>query len=145
MRLILCAILGIILGAALAIGDSANDHKEYNQTDRSKDDKSFEIVPLESPFIIPLVKQGRVWSYVILSIALELRKNPELVAQNLSRIRNTILTVLMDTDNISRFEYDFHGVVKDRELQKDINYSLRKLIGDSFSSAIIEDINRNDL
>lgn len=145
MKLILCAVLGIILGTAFAIGRSTIDHKQHKQVNSSKDDKAFEIVVLESPFIIPLVKQGRVWSYVILSITLEMRENSEQVAQNLSRIRNTILNVLMDPENISKFEYDFHGVVKDRKLQQDIDYALKKLIGDSFSSSIIADINRNDL
>lgn len=143
MRLFLVVCIGVLLGSisSLTYKFMQNDVTEVN-VERPK----YKSVQFKSPFVIPLIEGGRVWSYVVISVALEVTGEFEIDDdQDDPVIRNEILSSLMSHENMNIYKYDLPSLISSDYFLNSINWRLKRIIGPSFVSVIIVDVNRRDI
>jgi len=109
-------------------------------------DGNFEYVKLNNQFVVPVVRDGRVASLVVLSITLEttVGMREEVYAKE-PRIRDTLLAVLFDHSNSGGFDGVFTESFTLRTLRLAMREAARSLMGDDIKDVLVMDIVRQDV
>lgn len=109
-------------------------------------DGNYEYVKLNNQFVVPVVRDGRVASLVVLSITLEVTTGlREEVYAKEPRIRDTLLAVLFDHSNSGGFDGVFTESFTLRTLRLAMREATRSLMGDDIKDVLVMDIVRQDV
>lgn len=107
---------------------------------------NFEYVKLNNQFVVPVVRDGRVASLVVLSITLEVTNGlREEVYAKEPRIRDTLLAVLFDHSNSGGFDGVFTESFTLKTLRLAMREATRSLMGDDIKDVLVMDIVRQDV
>lgn len=119
--------------------EAPKDHDEETPLDR-------EYVKMSNQFVVPIVKDGRVASLVVMSLSIEVPaggKDDVLVRE--PKLRDSFLRVLFDHANIGGFEGDFTDANTLAVLRTALREIAQKDMGvDMVSDVLILDIARQD-
>lgn len=131
--------------------EKAEDHEEdHAKTAESKDDDATaldsEYVKMNNQFVVPIVKDGRVASMVVMSLSIEVpvgKKDAVLLRE--PKLRDSFLRVLFDHANIGGFEGAFTEANTLSVLREALREIAQKDMGaDMISDVLILDIARQD-
>lgn len=104
-----------------------------------------EFVNLENQFIVPVLREGRVVSLVVLSLGLELGEGErKLVFAREPRIRDSLLQVMFDHANAGGFEGPFTEGSRLALLRKALLEAARAILGPVVRDVLIVEIARQD-
>ena len=104
-----------------------------------------EYVKMNNQFVIPVVKEGRVASMVVLSLSLEVAPgNTETVYQREPKLRDVFLQVLFDHANIGGFSGSFTDGSNLVVLRNSLKEAAALVLGTVVSDVLITDIARQD-
>ncbi|SDI62729.1 flagellar basal body-associated FliL family protein [Aliiruegeria lutimaris] len=105
-----------------------------------------EFTKLNNQFIVPVLKDGRVVSMVVLSLSLEttLGYREKIFALE-PRLRDTFLQVLFDHANMGGFDGIITSGGNMDILRRELKLAGRKLVGHDILNVLITDIARQDL
>lgn len=105
-----------------------------------------EFIKLNNQFIVPVLRDGRISSMVVLSLSIETPVNQgELVYAQEPRLRDTFLQVLFDYANSGGFDGEFTNSNNMDLLRGELLSAGKKMLGDNIISLLITDIGRQDL
>ncbi|MDF1871731.1 flagellar basal body-associated FliL family protein [Vannielia sp.] len=108
-------------------------------------DPTKEFVKLNNQFIVPVVREGKVVSMVVLSLSIEIDiGGRELVYGREPKLRDVFLQVLFDHANSGGFSGNFTDGTKMRRLSEALREVARKVLGETASDVLIVDIVRQD-
>ncbi|MDN5788065.1 flagellar basal body-associated FliL family protein [Pseudorhodobacter sp.] len=104
-----------------------------------------EFVKLNNQFVVPVLKEGRVSSMVILSLSLEVTlASTEAVYDREPKLRDAMLQVLFDHANAGGFEGVFTGGENLITLREALLEVAKKTLGELVKDVLISDISRQD-
>jgi flagellar basal body-associated protein FliL len=107
---------------------------------------NYEYVKLNNQFVVPVVRNGRVTSLVVMSITLEVTNGvrADIYARE-PRIRDALLAVLFDHSNSGGFDGVFTESFTLKTLRIALREAARSLIGDDIKDVLVMDIVRQDV
>ena len=110
-----------------------------------KEPKETEFHKINNQFVVPVIKDGRVASQVVLSLSLEteIGLSDRLFALE-PKLRGSILQVLFDHANMGGFKGIFTDSGTLELLRKSLTETARNVIGDGVVSVVITDLARQD-
>lgn len=159
--LVFCFIIGSLIGVwfgrafdtALDSPDEINDPQsltaqQQERVDDAKRDASSDInyVALKNQFVVPVFREGKVVSLVVLSISLE--STPSESASVLAhepKIRDSLLQVLFDQSNLGTFSGSFTESLVLESLRAALFEGAKSIVGSAVRGVIITDIARQEL
>jgi flagellar protein FliL len=104
-----------------------------------------DYIKLNNQFIIPIVKEEKVASLVVMSISLEVAPGQsELVYQREPKIRDALLRVMFDHANIGGFDGEFTENGTLNNLRIGLLEASKAVAGDSVIDVLIVDLARQD-
>ena len=104
-----------------------------------------DYVKMNNQFVVPVVRDGRVSSLVILSISIEVGLGDTAkVYEREPKLRDAFLQVLFDHANSGGFDGTFTGSTNMAILRKALSETARKTIGPTATDVLIADIIRQD-
>lgn len=120
---------------ANASGEGSNAH----------DASGLDYIKLNNQFVVPLVKDGRVVSLIVMSLSLEVRPgNEETIYSREPKLRDAFLRVLFDHANAGGFSGDFTKSTNMMVLRDSLVEIARKTLGDIVTDVMITDLVRQD-
>jgi hypothetical protein len=129
----------------------ANEHpEEGSATDGEAEegehkDGAPDYVKMNNQFVVPVVKEGRVASMVVLSLSLEVEAgNTEAVYQREPKLRDVFLQVLFDHANMGGFSGSFTDGSNLIVLRTSLKEAAAMILGTMVSDVLITDIARQD-
>ena len=135
-------------GSDAASGDQAAGEKAADgaEGDHAEEEAGGpEYVKMNNQFVIPVVKDGRVASMVVLSLSLEVAPgNTETVYQREPKLRDVFLQVLFDHANIGGFSGSFTDGSNLVVLRNSLKEAAALVLGTVVSDVLITDIARQD-
>lgn len=154
--------LGAGVGAGLALrpahetveinpcGEPAGeDHAEADLpggTHAEPPDGKSDFIKMNNQFVVPVVKDGRVDSLVVMSLSLELKTGTsEAFYQREPKLRDAFLQVLFDHANAGGFNGVFTDSSKLTVLRAALHEVAVKSIGPSILDVLVTDIVRQDI
>jgi flagellar FliL protein len=142
---------GLFLRPASGSEDHATDagHGDPDAAEHAADGAAEEggpeYVKMNNQFVVPVVKDGRVASMVVLSLSLEVEAgNTEAVYQREPKLRDAFLQVLFDHANIGGFAGSFTDGSNLVVLRTGLKESAALVLGTIVSDVLITDIARQD-
>ncbi|WP_128514874.1 flagellar basal body-associated FliL family protein [Tabrizicola thermarum] len=158
---ILLALIG--LGAGVAAGlvlrpapdqspaadGSSSEDSQHSEGDAHKasepQEGAPEYVKMNNQFVVPVVKDGRVASMIVLSLSLEVAAgNTEAVYQREPKLRDAFLRVLFDHANVGGFSGSFTDGANLLVLRTNLKEAAALVLGPVVSDVLITDIARQD-
>ena len=104
-----------------------------------------EYVKLNNQFVVPVVREGRVASMVVLSLSLEVEAgNTESVYQREPKLRDVFLQVLFDHANVGGFSGSFTDGSNLVVLRTSLKEAAAMVLGTIVRDVLITDIARQD-
>lgn len=104
-----------------------------------------EYVKMNNQFVIPVVKEGRVVSMVVLSLSLEVAAgSTEAVYQREPKLRDAFLQVLFDHANVGGFSGSFTDGSNLVVLRTSLKEAAALILGSVVTNVLITDIARQD-
>lgn len=104
-----------------------------------------EYVKMNNQFVIPVVKDGRVDSMVVLSLSLEVAAgSTEAVYQREPKLRDAFLQVLFDHANVGGFSGSFTDGSNLVVLRTSLKEAAALVLGSVVTNVLITDIARQD-
>jgi len=104
-----------------------------------------DYVKLNNQFVVPVVKDGKISSLVVLSLSLEVETGQsEKVYQREPKLRDAFLRVLFDHANSGGFNGAFTNSAAMAALRSGLRESAKKTLGPMVSDVLIMDIVRQD-
>lgn len=104
-----------------------------------------EFVTFDTQFIIPVLKEGRVVSLVVLSLGLEIVEGErKLVFAREPRIRDSFLQLLFDHANAGGFEGAFTDGTRLATLRKALLETAHAILGSAVRDVLVVEIARQD-
>lgn len=103
-------------------------------------------VKLSKQFVVPVVKDGKVSSMVVMSLSIE--TTPEvgdIVFRREPKLRDALLSVMFLHANSGGFDGQFTGGEAMRDLRGSLLEATRDIIGDDIYSVLVTDILRQDV
>lgn len=158
MKIILIPVLLAAIGTSAGVG-AGYFLKEAEQTDAEaclpatekveaklpEEDTAFEYLKLNNQFVVPIVKDDRVQSLVVMTISLEVVEgNREQLFKREPKLRDAVLQVLFDHANIGGFSGQFTDAPQMSALRKRLLDATRTVSGDIVNDVLIADILRRD-
>lgn len=132
-----------IEGAAKADGQATEP--PATEGDNEAEGQGPEFVKLTNQFIIPLIKEGRVTSMVILSLSLQVEPGmTETVYAREPKLRDAFLQVLFDHANAGGFRGSFTDGSNLIYLRRALQERAKALAGPIITDVLISDIARQD-
>ncbi len=105
-----------------------------------------EFTKLNNQFVVPVVKDGRVASMVVLSLSLETEQGQrEVIYAREPRIRDTLLQILFDHANAGGFDGTFTSGASMDVLRGELYRAAKKILGTAVIDVLVTDIARQDL
>lgn len=132
---------------------AADAQKDDGQGDDQADDPdapvqdtaAHDYVKLNNQFIVPVVKDGKVGSLVVLSLTLEVPAGQtETVYEREPRLRDAFLQVMFDHANAGGFDGAFTNSSQLNALRKALREIAQKTFGPTITDVLILDIVRQD-
>ncbi|MBM9596126.1 flagellar basal body-associated FliL family protein [Rhodobacteraceae bacterium MCCB 386] len=106
----------------------------------------YDYVKLNNQFVVPILRDTRVTSLVVLSIDLEVESGQsETVYRYEPKLRDSFLTVLFDHANAGGFDGAFTSSGAMTILRNALNESGHKVLGDIIHDVLITNIVRQDV
>ncbi|WP_424966438.1 MULTISPECIES: flagellar basal body-associated FliL family protein [unclassified Dinoroseobacter] len=107
---------------------------------------NYEYVKLNNQFVVPVVRDGRVASLVVMSITLEVTNGvrADIYARE-PRIRDALLAVLFDHSNSGGFDGVFTESFTLKTLRVALREAARSMIGEDIKDVLVMDIVRQDV
>ncbi len=100
---------------------------------------------MNNQFVVPVVKDGRVASMIVLSLSLEVAAgNTEAVYQREPKLRDAFLRVLFDHANVGGFSGSFTDGANLLVLRTNLKEAAALVLGPVVSDVLITDIARQD-
>lgn len=156
----LLPILIVVLGLALGGGagwflqpkvvppedtESSTETPTEEQPEEEEDPLR-EYVKLNNQFIVPVVKDGKVDSLVVLSLNIEVTAGTrEQVFNREPKIRDALLSTLFDHANMGGFDGAFTQSSVMNSLRRALVRSAQSVIGDAAKDVLVIDIVRQDI
>lgn len=134
--------------ATVAQADHASDGQadEHAASSGGHSEGTPEYVKMNNQFVIPVVKNGRVTSMVVLSLSLEVAPgNTEAVYQREPKLRDAFLQVLFDHANIGGFSGSFTDGSNLVVLRNTLREAAVLVMGGVVTNILITDIARQDV
>lgn len=104
-----------------------------------------EYVRLTNQFIVPVLKEGRVTSMVVLSLGLEVEIGAtDLVFAHEPKLRDVFLQVLFGHANNGGFDRDFTDAANILILRTALEEAASRVLPDQVRAVLINDITRQD-
>jgi len=157
IMLLIGAAAGIGAGVVLkpdpqeiAVGAAEEKHEMSEEAETSEkaeeeQDNGADYVTLNNQFIVPVVRDERVESLVVLSLAVELDAgNEEEVYKREPKLRDALLQVMFDHANIGGFRGKFTDGNKMDVLRLSLTEAAQSVIGSTVQSIVITSIARQD-
>jgi flagellar FliL protein len=105
-----------------------------------------EYVKLNNQFLVPVVKDGRVSSLVVMSLSVEVELGGrESVFQREPKLRDVFLQVLFDHANSGGFDENFTSSLNMAALRSGLLASSYQVLGPIVKDVLIQDIARQDV
>lgn len=105
-----------------------------------------EFVKLNNQFIVPVLRDGKINSLVVLSLSVETPAGQsEFIYAQEPRLRDAFLQVLFDYANSGGFDGEFTNGNNMNTLRDELLMSGKKLLGEDIISLLITDIGRQDM
>jgi flagellar protein FliL len=146
---ILLALLG--LGAGIGAGyvlkpaPAMEEHAEEMPLESEEPEIPPEFVKLSNQFVIPILKDGRIASMVIMSINLEVTAGSTEAVYTLEpKLRDAFLQVLFDHANSGGFQGSFTDGANMLNLRTALREVATNVLGDMIKDILIVDIGRQD-
>ena len=103
-------------------------------------------VKLSKQFVVPVVKDGKVASLVVMSLSIETTPAVgDIVFQREPKLRDALLGVMFLHANSGGFDGQFTGGEAMRDLRGSLLEATREVIGDNVYSVLVTDILRQDV
>ncbi|WP_420861734.1 flagellar basal body-associated FliL family protein [Algirhabdus cladophorae] len=120
--------------------------KVVQKEEQEEENSELEYVKLNNQFVVPVVKDNRVASLVIMSVSIEVTLgSKEVVFQREPKLRDAILTVLFDHAALGGFDGAFTSSAKLDTLRVALtNVTQEILTKDRAKSILITDLVRQD-
>ncbi len=104
-----------------------------------------DYVKMSNQFIIPILREGRVASMMILSLSVETHHGgTEDIYAKEPKLRDAFLQVMFDHANAGGFEGEFTDASKLIVLRKALKEAAQKAVGDLVADVLIADIARQE-
>jgi flagellar protein FliL len=145
---LLLALLGIGVGGGAGFflrPDTAKDDSAHAEEAMEVPVVPPEYVKLSNQFVIPVLKDGRIESMVILSINLEVEAGmTEMVYAREPKLRDAFLQVLFDHANAGGFRGSFTDGANLINLRTALYETAIGVVGEIVKDVLIVDIGRQD-
>jgi hypothetical protein len=104
-----------------------------------------EGIPLRDPFVVPILRDGRIWSHVVLSLGLEgAGLTPELVAAREPRLRDALNRSLWLHGSLGGFDGDFTQIGAMTRLSERLDPIAAELLEDPSARVLLIGLTRQD-
>ncbi|WP_270725510.1 flagellar basal body-associated protein FliL [Shimia sp. Alg240-R146] len=108
--------------------------------------ESLDYMKLSDQFIVPVVKDGKMRSLVLVSLALETQPGvQEKIINNEPRLRGALLQVMFDYANVGGFDGAFTNSSRLMKLRRNFFEVAQSIFGDDITDVIVVEITRQDL
>jgi hypothetical protein len=108
-------------------------------------DAQVDYVKLNNQFVVPVVKDGRVASLVVMSLSVEVALGGrDDVFTREPKLRDVFLQVLFEHANAGGFDGNFTSGLNMAALRSGLLASAQKVLGSGVSDVLIQDIARQD-
>ncbi len=105
-----------------------------------------EFIKLNNQFVIPVLKDGRVKSMVVMSLSLEAAAGSrEQVYAQEPKIRDAFLQVMFDYANAGGFDGNFTSGSNMEVLRNELRLAAHKLLSHVVTDVLVTDLARQDL
>ncbi|MEL7116081.1 MAG: flagellar basal body-associated FliL family protein [Pseudomonadota bacterium] len=125
----------------------AKEEKEGMPEDPSapSDASAFDYVRLNNQFVVPIVRDARVVSLVVLSLSLQVESGQtEVIYQIEPKLRDSLLQVMFNHANAGGFDGPFTETARMRILRQGLIEVSQREVGNIISDVLITDIVRQD-
>lgn len=131
------------LGPCGDIPEANHEAAEAKDEDDTIDSK--EYVKLNNQFVIPVVKDTRVASLVVVALSVEVDAGQkEVIYTQEPKLRDAFLQVFFDHANSGGFEGAFTNASNMKVLRRALQETARDIAGDLISDVLITEIARQD-
>lgn len=149
-------IVLLLIGAGAGIGagvylrptpqDASTDLKDQmDETLDEEPDATFEYVKMNNQFVVPVVKDGKVRSLVIMSLTVEVPiGQKDAIYAKEPKLRDSFLQILFDHANLGGFEGEFTNANNLDILRNALREIGRRDMGDGISDVLIMEVARQD-
>lgn len=121
-------------------GEAPKHHAEVEE------ETTTDFVKLNNQFVVPVVRDERVASLVVMSMSIEVSQGQSsAVYQREPKIRDMFLQVLFDHANAGGFEGNFTAGPNMEALRTGLTETAQMILGDMVSDVLITEIARQDL
>lgn len=138
--------LGVLLRPPAESHDSVETPDAQSKTEEAEDSSAHEFVKLNNQFVVPIIKNDRVSSMVLVSLSLEVKSGyKETVYAQEPKLRDALLQTMFDHANIGGFDGAFTQSGNLDLLKKSLFETARITLGDSLAEVLIIDIARQKI
>ena len=120
--------------------------EDGNSAEVEPDPDNVHFVKLSKQFVVPVVKDGKVSSMVVMSLSIEtMPALRDIVLQREPKLRDALLRVMFLHANSGGFDGQFTGSEAMRDLRGSLLEVAREVIGADVYSVLVTDILRQDV
>lgn len=129
----------------VAVNNPCGDPATVHEKPQDDPDAARDYVKLSNQFVVPVVKDGKVESLVVMSLSLEVESGQtETVYQREPKLRDAFLRVMFDHANFGGFSGSFTNNSSMTRLRTALREVAQKTLGTIVSDVLIMDIIRQD-
>ena len=146
LAVILIALLGgAAAGHFLRPPPPEGEEEPAHVTEEVVDLSAPEIVSLRDMFVVPVLRDGRVWSHVVLTLGVETHvQSREEVLLNEPLLRDGLNEALFLHASLGGFDGDFTAAISMNRLRTRLNDVVTTLLGDSAARVLIISLARQN-
>ena len=156
---VIFAVVGIAIGAGAGLFlapkpeeacekppcEEASKEKPEKEEESDAEDEA-DYLRLQSQFVVPIIREERVSSLVVMSISLEVQPNSEdYIYEREPKLRDVLLQVLFDHAFIGGFEGKFTESSRLTSLRVALLEGAKSVLGDRVTDILITDIMRQEI
>lgn len=120
--------------------------KDSHDPEPEIDPNNVYYVKLSKQFVVPVVKESKVSSLVVMSLSIETTPAMgDVVFQREPKLRDALLGVMFLHANSGGFDGQFTGGEAMRDLRGSLLEAAREVVGDEIYSVLVTDILRQDV
>lgn len=124
---------------------SPNDESGVQTALASPKPTKADFVKLENQFVVPVIRQQKVASMVVLSLSIEAGSGQrEAILLSEPKLRDLFLQVLFEHANMGGFDGAFTRSQSMKALRSTLRDAARRVLGSSVRDVLITNINRQD-
>jgi hypothetical protein len=137
--------IALVVVAAAALAGGAAGHlmrpppeDPPEPTVAAPPDGPVEAVPLREPFVVPVLRDGRIWSHVVLSLGVESRGiTREAILAQEPRLRDGLNRTLWTYGSLGGFDGDFTALDAMGRLQERLDGVVSMLLDDPSARVLL--------